>query len=76
MPVFEVDYTIKDQEKWKANATVVPAHVIADSVAEAVKRAQDFEDDNLTLIKCNLVHAGNVALAKKFKGVEQTKEKV
>lgn len=72
--VFEVDYTVKDQEKWKESPKTVPQYVVADSVAEAVKRAQDFEDDNLTLLKCNLLVQGRTAVPKKYKGVEPQKE--
>ena len=74
MGVFEVDYTVKDQEAWKANPKPVPQFVVADSVSEAVKRAQDFEDGNLALLKCNLVYQGKVAVPKKYKGVEPQKE--
>lgn len=68
--VFEVDYAIKDMERWKATPKVIPKYVAADSLVEAVKRATDFEDDNLTLLKCDLVANGNVALPKKYKGVQ------
>jgi hypothetical protein len=74
MPLYEVDYTFKDAEKWKTNPKDVPAHVVADTVVEAVKKAVEFEDDNLTLLKCNLVPSGKVAVAKKFKGLEPKKE--
>jgi hypothetical protein len=68
--VFEVDYLIKDNDKWKSFPKPIPKYVAADTIVEAVKRAQDFEDDNLTLLKCDLVANGNVALPKKYKGVQ------
>jgi hypothetical protein len=72
--VFEVDYSIKDAVKWKAAPKLIPQYVVADSIADAVKRATEFEDDNLTLLKCNLALQGQVAMPKKYKGIEPQKE--
>lgn len=71
--IYEIDYSVKDTEKWKATPKPLPQYVVAESVAEAVKKAEEFEDDNLTLLKCNMLHSANVAVAKKFKGLEPQK---
>lgn len=73
--VFEVDYSLKDVEKFKASGTPLPQLVVAESVVEAVKRAKEFEDDNATLLKCDIkVAPSNVAIQKKTKGMEPAKE--
>jgi len=67
--VYEVDYSLKDAEAFKAAPKEVPSFVLAPNLAEAVKTAQAFEDDNLTLLKCNLDFSGKFAISKKAKGV-------
>lgn len=73
--IFYVDYAVKDSEKFKVRNKPLPKYVVADSVAEAVKCAETFEDDNLSLLRCDAyAENGNVAIAKKFKGVKAEKE--
>jgi hypothetical protein len=69
LTVFEVDYALKDAEAFKASPKEVPSFVLATNLAEAVKTAQAFEDDNLTLLKCNLDFSGKFAISKKAKGI-------
>lgn len=72
---FDVDYSLKDVEKYKASGVPLPRFVVAETVVEAVKRAKEFENENATLLKCNLmVDMGNVAIQKKVKGMEPVKE--
>jgi hypothetical protein len=74
LAVFEVDYSIKDVDAFKAAPPELPQYVIAENVGEAVKRASDFETDNVTLLKCNLTTTiGKIAIQKKTKGVEPIK---
>lgn len=61
--VFEVDYLIKDAEKYKSEPHDLPQYVVALNIADAVKFAQAFEDTNLTLLKCNLLVQGRVSFA-------------
>lgn len=77
MAIFEVDYSIKDVDKFKNLNKQVPRWVVADSISEALKRAKDFEDDNTSVLKCDLhLNNGTIAIQKKFKGLEPTKENV
>lgn len=73
--VYEIDYTLKDVEAFKASGKEVPTLVVAESVSEAVKKAKEFEDENTVLLKCNLlVNPGKVAIQKKLKGLEPVRE--
>lgn len=77
MNIFEIDYSLKDVEKFKAAPKELPSIVVADNVAEAVKRAKDWEDDNCTLLKCDLLKypaVHKIAVQKKYKGIEPVKE--
>jgi hypothetical protein len=75
LAIFEIDYSLKDAEVFKAAPKDFPQYVVAENVFEAVKRAKEFEDDNLTLLKCNLVvNPSKVAVQKKAKGLQPTKE--
>ena len=69
LTVFTVDFSLKDAEAFKANPKDVPTHILATNIAEAVKTAQAFEDDNITLLKCDYGTTGKFAVAKKAKGI-------
>jgi hypothetical protein len=74
LAVYEVDYSVKDMDKFKADPHV-PTTVVAENITEAVKRAKEFENDNISLLKCNLVGSPTrVAIQKKVKGLEPKKE--
>lgn len=71
--VYEVDYTVKDNEKWKNEPKDIPTIVVADSIQDAVAKASEFNDDNITLYKCNILYTGKVALPSNFSGLSSQK---
>ena len=75
MNIFELDYAFKDKEAWVANPKELPTYVVAETVEAALGRAKDWEDDNLTVHKVNMVLTGNVAIQKALKGLTTTKTK-
>lgn len=75
MNIFELDYAFKDKDKWVAHPKELPTYVIAENVEMALQRAKDWEDDNLTVHKVNMILSGNVAIQKALKGLTGNKAK-
>lgn len=68
--LFKIDYSIGNVEKFKTQGKPLPTYVVANGLEEAVKKAKEYEDENVTLFRCDLhMNDGHIVVAKKFKGI-------
>jgi hypothetical protein len=54
--IYQIDFSIKDQEKYKQEGPKVPKYVVANGFDDMLAKAKSYETDNLTLYDARVVH--------------------
>jgi hypothetical protein len=67
--LYQVDYLVKDQEKYKADGTRVPKYVVGTSFEDVLEKAKTYESENLSLYEAKVVDSSGILVTtENFKG--------